>query len=125
MSGQGGIGSFLPLIVMIVAAWFLLIRPQQQRQKKQAEMLSRLAPGAEVLTVGGIFGTIVEMGDDRLRIAVADGSELEIVRGSVQTIVTPADVAPELEEADADEDADQDADEAAETPVADEGKVDA
>ena len=67
MSGQGGIASFLPLIVMIVAAWFLLIRPQQQRQKKQAEMLSRLEPGAEIITIGGIFGTIVELGEERVR----------------------------------------------------------
>jgi len=100
MSGQGGIGSFLPLILMIVAAWFLLIRPQQQRQKKQALMISQLAPGAEILTIGGIFGTVVELGEDRVRIAVADGSELEIIRGSIQTIVTRAE---ELEPDEADE----------------------
>jgi preprotein translocase subunit YajC len=117
MSGQGGIASFLPLILMIVAAWFLLIRPQQQRQKKQAEMLSRLTPGTEVLTIGGIFGTIVEIGEDRVRLAVADGSELEMVRGSIQTIVPPKDDLPELDEADGSDDS--------EPPVTDEDEGEA
>ena len=70
--------------------------------------------------IGGIFGTIVELGEDRVRIAVADGSELEIVRGSIQTIVTPAADA-ELDDADRrDEDADE-----SEPPVADEDEGDA
>jgi len=101
---------------MIGAAWFLLIRPQQQRQKKQAEMLSRLTPGTEVLTVGGIFGTIVEIGEDRVRLAVADGSELEMVRGSIQTIVTAAEP-PALDEGDGSDEA--------ESPVADEDEGEA
>jgi len=117
MSGQGGIASFLPLILMIVAAWFLLIRPQQQRQKKQAEMLSRLTPGTEVLTVGGIFGTIIEIGEDRVRLAMADGSELEVVRGAVQTIVTPAEETPQLDEGDGSDES--------EPPVADEDEGEA
>ncbi len=102
---------------MIVAAYFLLIRPQQQRQKRQAEMLSQLQPGAEILTVGGIFATVVEIGEDRVRVAVADGAELEIVRGSIQAIVAPADETSELDDGD-------DADES-EPPIADEDESEA
>jgi preprotein translocase subunit YajC len=112
MSGQGGIGSFLPLIVMIAAAWFLLVRPQQKRAKQQSEMLARLEVGAEIITIGGIYGTVVELGDERVRIAVADGSELEIARQSVRTVVTPASETPELDEGDASDEAEPlDADE--------------
>jgi preprotein translocase subunit YajC len=111
------IRSFLPLIVMIAAAWFLLIRPQQQRAKQQAQMLSKLEAGAEIITIGGIYGTIVEMGDERVRIAVADGSELEIARQSVRTVVTQAVQAPELEGDDGSDDS--------EPPVADEDEGDA
>jgi len=85
-------------IALLAAFWFLIIRPQQQRTKAAAEMLSHLEVGAEILTIGGIYGTIVEMGEDRLRIAVADGSELEIVRRAIQSVVTPAEPTPELEE---------------------------
>lgn len=102
-------------VALLAAFWFLIIRPQQQRAKAAAEMLSRLEEGAEVLTIGGIYGTIVDLGEDRLRIAVADGSELEIVRRAVQTVVTPA--AETLPEA-------QDDDEP-EPPVAQEGEGDA
>jgi preprotein translocase subunit YajC len=116
---------------MIVAAWFLLIRPQQQRQKKQALMISQLTPGAEILTIGGIFGTVVELGEDRVRIAVADGSELEIVRGSIQSIVTPVEE-PELDEEDETDAVDETdgtdetvADDASEPRVADKSEGDA
>jgi len=110
--GQTGIGGLLPLFVMIVAAWFLLVRPQQQRAKQQAEMLSQLQPGSEIVTIGGIFGTVVEVGDERVRIAVVDGSELEIARQAVRTVTAPADETPELDEVDGSRDSDP--------PIADE-----
>lgn len=104
-------------VALIAAFWFLIIRPQQQRQKRQAEMLSRLETGAEIVTIGGIFGTIVELGEERIRIAVADGSELEIARQSVRTVVAPADETPELDAGGASDDS--------EPPIADEDEGDA
>ena len=56
------------IVAMMAAFWFLLIRPQQQRQKKQAAMLAGLKPGSEIVTIGGIYGTIVEVGD-RVRLS--------------------------------------------------------
>lgn len=112
MSGQSGIGSLLPLIAMVVAAWFLLIRPQQQRAKQQAEMLTRLSAGAEIVTIGGIFGTVVEVGEERVLISVFDGSQLEIAKQAVRTVVTPADETAALDEGDESEES--------EPPIADE-----
>jgi preprotein translocase subunit YajC len=103
MTGQGGIASFLPLILLGVAAWFLIVRPQQKRAKDQAEMLTRLEPGAEIVTIGGIFGTVVELTDERVRISVADGSELEIARQAVRSVVASAE--EEDDETESDEDA--------------------
>jgi len=99
MSGSGGIlTNLLPIALMLAAVWFLLIRPQQQRQKQQAQMLSQLEVGAEIVTIGGIFGTIVELGEDRVRIAVVDGSQLEIARQAIRTVVEPKDEAVESED---------------------------
>lgn len=88
------------IVVVFAAFWFLVIRPQQQRQRQQAEMVSALAPGAEVLTIGGIYATVVEVGE-RIRLAVADGSEMEVSPHAIGRIVSPA--------GGADEDAPQDA----------------
>ena len=103
-------------IVAIVAAfWFLIIRPQQQRQKAQAELMSNLGPGQEIVTIGGIFATIVEVGEDRILVEVADGSQLEISKRAIGQLV-PARDDEDDEEADAD---DADADEASADDAAD------
>ena len=85
---------------MLAAVWFLLIRPQQQRQKKQAEMISRLEAGAEIITIGGIYGTIVEVDEDRLLIEVADGSRMQIARRAVGSVVPDREDDHELSDGD-------------------------
>lgn len=89
------------LAVIVVAFWFLLIRPQQQQQKRQQEMISKLREGDQIVTVGGIFATIVSVEDDRIRVAVADGSELEVAKRAVGQVL-------EAKEAPTDEIANQD-----------------
>ena len=78
------------LVVIVGAFYFLLIRPQQQQKKKQQAMLSSLEVGAEIMTIGGIYGTIVEVGDERLRVRIADGSELELAKRAVASVVAAA-----------------------------------
>lgn len=83
-------GDSSQLLFLVAAAgifYFLVIRPQQKRAKQQAAMLSAIEPGVEIVTIGGIFGTVVEVGEERLRIRVADGAELEIARRAVGSIV--------------------------------------
>ena len=110
------------LIFLVAAAamfYLLIIRPQQKRTKAQAEMLTALEPGVEIVTIGGIFGTIVEVGDERLRIRVADGSEFEIARRAIGSVVPVSDEAEPAEEESAD-DADDALPEAPEVPAVDE-----
>jgi len=87
-------GDSSQLLFLVAAAgifYFLVIRPQQKRAKQQAAMLSAIEPGVEIVTIGGIFGTVVEVGEERLRIRVADGTELEIARRAVGSIVEAVD----------------------------------
>jgi len=96
---QGGTSQLFFLVAAAAMFYVLIIRPQQKRAKQQAEMLTALAPGVEIVTIGGIFGTIVEVGDERLRLRVADGSELEISRRAVGSVVPPVETTDDADDA--------------------------
>jgi preprotein translocase subunit YajC len=96
---QGGTSQLFFLVAAAAMFYVLVIRPQQKRAKQQAEMLTALAPGVEIVTIGGIYGTIVEVGDDRLRLRVADGSELEISRRAVGSVVPPVETTDDADDA--------------------------
>lgn len=78
------------IAAMIAVFYFLMIRPQQQRARRQTEMIAALVPGDEIVTVGGIFAVVVAVGD-RLRVRIADGSELEIAKAAVSSVVNGTD----------------------------------
>lgn len=78
--------------VMLAVFYFLLIRPNQTRQKKWQEMLSHLKPGDRVTTTGGIRGTILQLKDDSLTLRVApDNLKLEIVKSAIASVTTGED----------------------------------
>jgi preprotein translocase subunit YajC len=83
-------GQIIFFIVIVAVFWLLLIRPQQQRARKHAELVQSVTAGDEIVTIGGIYATVVETGDERVRVRVADGSELEIARAAVSSIVSKA-----------------------------------
>ena len=63
--GQGGgFTAFIPLVLMFVVFYFLLIRPQQKKQRDIKEMLSSLKTGDQIVTSGGLYGTIIGFGED-------------------------------------------------------------
>ena len=83
-SGGSLIGLALPLL-MIVGFYFLLIRPQRNRQRAQQALLSSLEVGDEVLTTGGIFGTIIEIDDDAgaVVVEIAPGTRVKMLRQGI------------------------------------------
>ena len=64
------IGSYLPFLLLFVLLYFLMIRPQQKKQKEQRDMLSALAVGDEVLTAGGIVGKITKVTDNFITLEI-------------------------------------------------------
>lgn len=85
------------IALMIAVFYFLMIRPQQQRAQKQREMLDALKPGDEIVTIGGIYGHVVAV-DERVRVRVAEGAEIEIAKQAVASIVETAQgTGPDLE----------------------------
>ena len=71
-------------VLMFGALWFLLIAPQRKKQKEHTKMLQALTVGAEVVTAGGIFGTITNVKDDRFIVKIADNTKIEISKASIQ-----------------------------------------
>jgi len=91
----GALGSAGPIVMMVAIFaifYFLLIMPQQRRQKKWAEMLTKIKPGDKVVTSGGLTGTILSAKDDTLVLRVPpDNIKIEIARSSVVTLTTNED----------------------------------
>nr|WP_229633905.1 preprotein translocase subunit YajC [Duganella qianjiadongensis] len=83
----GNIGSFLPLILMFVAMYFLMIRPQQKRMKEQKAMMDALAKGDEVVTAGGVLGKVVKVTDLYVTLEVSNGTELVVQKNSVTMLL--------------------------------------
>lgn len=80
-------GMFLPMIAIFAAFYFLLIRPQQKKQKAHTALIGALATGDEVLTAGGILGKVTAVTDHYATISIADGVEIKIQKATVSTIV--------------------------------------
>jgi preprotein translocase subunit YajC len=87
--GSMGWLGFAPLVFIFAIFYFLLIMPQQRKQKKWQQMLSELKTGDKVVTSGGIRGTIIALRDDYLHLRVPpDNLRIEVSRASVVSVVT-------------------------------------
>ena len=81
--GDSGLMSFLPMILIFVAFYFLLIRPQRQKQKKHEKMIQALDKGEKVKTVGGMYGTITGVKDNCFVVRIAENVKVEISKEAV------------------------------------------
>ncbi len=85
----GGLGGFALPVVFVVAMYFLMIVPNQRKQKTWQAMLDGLKAGDKVTTTGGIRGTILQVKDDALILRVQpDGIKLEIARSAIAAVTT-------------------------------------
>ena len=94
MGAQGGGGGdtsqlmgLMPLVLMFVIFYFLLIRPQNKRQKEHREMVANLGVGDEIVTAGGVLGRITGISDHYAVVQVSDNTEIKITKSSVSAVV--------------------------------------
>lgn len=80
-------GFFLPMIVIFVAFYFLLIRPQQKRQKAHKALVSELSTGDEVVTAGGILGKVTAVSEHYATLMIADNVEVKVQKSTVSAVV--------------------------------------
>jgi preprotein translocase subunit YajC len=76
-------GPLIFLAAMIAVFWFLLVRPQRQRQAAHRNLIAQLAPDDEVVTAGGMFGTLRSISDDHVVLEIAPGTEVRIAKEAV------------------------------------------
>lgn len=86
-SPMGGLQTFLFPILLIVIMYFLMIRPQMKRQKEHRAMLDKLAKGDEVITSGGIAGTVAALGESFVTVEVANGVQLRVQRAAIANVL--------------------------------------
>ena len=78
--------SFVPFILIFVVFYFLLILPQQKRQKKLKAMLDALKKGDKVVTSGGIWGTVTNLGKETATLQIADNAKIKIQRDHIARV---------------------------------------
>ncbi len=90
-SGSASLMQFLPMILLFGAMYFLMIAPQRKKQKAHEKMLGELKSGAEVVTAGGIYGTITSVRDDRFTVRIGDATKVEVGKGFISALVKKSD----------------------------------
>ena len=90
-----GLGDMLkgmwPFLLLMAAMWFLMIAPQRKKQKEHAKMLAAIKSGDDILTAGGIYGTVVSVKEDRLVVRLGDSTKVELAKGFVQSVEKKSD----------------------------------
>lgn len=88
-------GTILYVVVLFALLYFLMIRPQHQRQRKHQQMIKNIKVNDRVVTVGGVFGHIVKVKEDTFLMRIADGVRIEILKSAIGEV---REAAPEEEE---------------------------
>ena len=94
-AGPGSaIASFLPLVLIFVIMYFLLIRPQQKKQKQHRTMVEALRRGDQVLTQGGIMGKVSKIGEDGIvEVEIAEGVKVKVVKSTIAQVMSKTEPA--------------------------------
>ena len=81
------LASFIPLILIFLIFYFLLIRPQQKKQKEHKVLLDSIQRGDEILSSGGILGKVIKVDNDKLTVEIAKGVNVSIIRSTVADVI--------------------------------------
>jgi preprotein translocase subunit YajC len=79
---------YIFILLLLLALWLLLIRPAQRRQKQQQALLASVELGDEIVTAGGLYGTVTRLEDDEVRAEIAPGIEVRIARRAIAGVVS-------------------------------------
>ena len=81
----------LILVIAFVLMWLFLIRPQRRRQTEQVTMQETLGVGDEIVTAGGLYGTVEALDEDEVEVEIADGVVVRIARRAIAGVIPPED----------------------------------
>jgi len=84
-----GWASFVPLVAIMAAFYFLLIRPQMKARKEQDKLVNALKSGDDIVTTSGILGTVTNVKDKTVTVRIAEGVKIEILKSAVTSVAKP------------------------------------
>lgn len=84
---QNPIMQFVPIVLVFVVMYFFMIRPQSKKAQEHKSMIDALQRGANVMTSGGIFGTVVQIQEDKAIIEVAEGIEIVVLKSAIASVL--------------------------------------
>ena len=82
-AGGGGTSMLIMLVAIFAIFYFLMIRPESKRRKERQEMIDSLARGDKIVTIGGLYGEVQDVHDDKVVIKIADGLKVELAKTAV------------------------------------------
>jgi preprotein translocase subunit YajC len=85
-ASSGGGGFFFIIIIAFLLLWLIVVRPQRKRQNQQRALINELRVGDEVLTAGGIYGTVSRIDDDEVTVEIAPKTEVRVARRAIAGI---------------------------------------
>ncbi len=92
MGGMGGMGGMLiPMLIIFGIMYFMMIRPQQRKEKERRQMVDNIKTGDRVLFAGGLLGSIANVKETTFTIKIADNVKIEVARGSVTKVLDKGD----------------------------------
>jgi preprotein translocase subunit YajC len=83
------LAALLPLVAILALFWFMVVRPQQRRQKEVVRLQQSIEVGQRVMMSSGIYGTVVSLADDRARLEIAPGTQIDIARAAIAKVDEP------------------------------------
>ena len=93
--GASSLTTFMPMIIIFAIFYFMLIRPQQRKEKERRQMIDEIKSGARVMFSGGILGTVVNVKESTFTVKIADNVKIEIARGAVSKVLEKGEKAVE------------------------------
>lgn len=85
-ASSGGGGFFFIIIIAFLLLWLIVVRPQRKRQNQQRALINELQVGDEVLTAGGIYGTVLRIDEDEVTVEIAPKTEVRVARRAIAGI---------------------------------------
>jgi preprotein translocase subunit YajC len=79
---------YIFILALLALMWFMLIRPQRRRQQDAQQLLEKIGVGKEIVTAGGLYGTVTAVDGDEVRVEIADGVEVRIAKRAVAGVVS-------------------------------------
>lgn len=83
----GGMGMWIPMLLILGIFYFMMIRPQQRKEKERRKMIEELRAGARIVFAGGLTGVIAEASEQTFTVELCGGVKMEILRSAVQSVI--------------------------------------